>query len=224
MVVTEWNTTLSRMRWHVGVAVQALAVVPTVWGECGIVWKNHESESGEGFSERPADALLCRIYTPGLTAPVLRRQILAAIPGCQEVLGDKGRFHPETVPEWFGELAGYLQGYYAAAQRGWTHPRLVDNWAYWRPRLDWSPLTPFQRRVLEAVAVIPSGTQMTYGQIARRIGKPAAARAVGAAVGGNPWPVLVPCHRVIGAGGKLTGFSAPGGIETKRKMLELEAG
>ena len=65
---------------------------------------------------------------------------------------------------------------------------------------------------------------MTYGQVAKAIGKPAASRAVGAAIGNNPWPVLVPCHRVIGSTGKLTGFSAPGGIETKRRMLALEAG
>jgi len=207
-----------------GTAAYAMAAVPTAWGVCGAVWKNHENESAEGFAERPRDALLCRIYTPGLTVPELRRQIMAAYSGCQEVLGDRGHFHPQTVPEWFGELAGYVQSYYAAALRGWTHPQFADNWAYWRPRLDWAQLTAFQRRVLEVVAAIPSGTQMTYGAVARRIGKPAASRAVGAAIGANPWRVLVPGPGVIGGGGKLTGFSAPGGVETKRRMLEMEAG
>jgi O-6-methylguanine DNA methyltransferase len=224
MVVTELNTAFGPTRLRADAPIQAMAAVSTAWGVCGVVWKNHESESAEGFYERPADALLCRIYTPGLAAPELRRQMLAAFPGCQEVLGDKDHFHPETVPEWFGELAAYLRDYYAAALRGWTHPQFTDHWSYWRPRLDWAQLTPFQRRVLEVVALIPAGTHMTYGQVAQRIGKPAASRAVGAAIGGNPWPVLVPCHRVIGAGGKLTGFSAPGGVETKRRMLELEAG
>ena len=224
MVVTEAPTTFGGMRLRAGAAVQVMAAVPTAWGVCGVVWKNHENESAEGFTERPTDALLCRIYTPGLTAPELRRQMLAAFPGCPEVLGDKGRFHAETVPEWFGELAAYLRDYYAAALRGWTQPQFADHWTYWRPRLDWGQLTAFQRRVLEAVANIPSGMHMTYGQIAQRVGKPTASRAVGAAIGSNPWPVLVPCHRVLGAGGKLTGFSAPGGVETKRRMLDMEAG
>jgi O-6-methylguanine DNA methyltransferase len=224
MVVAESITTWGQPRSRGRGAVPVMAAVPTAWGVCGVAWKNHENESLEGFAERPGDALLCRIYTPGLSLADLRRQILAALPGCQEVLGAKGHFHPETVPEWFGDLTAYLQSYYAAGLRRWTQPEFADHWAYWRSRLDWGQLTAFQRRVLEVVAAIPSGMRLTYGDIARRIGRPAAARAVGAAIGANPWPVLVPCHRVIGAGGKLTGFSAPGGIETKRRMLELEAG
>ena len=62
----------------------------------------------------------------------------------------------------------------------------------------------------------------TYGEIARAVGDPGAARAVGAALGANPFPVIVPCHRVLAADGALHGFSAPGGITTKRRMLELE--
>ena len=66
------------------------------------------------------------------------------------------------------------------------------------------------------------GTIATYGQIARAIGEPDAARDVGAALARNPTPVIVPCHRVVAANGALHGFSAPGGIETKRRMLQLE--
>ncbi len=135
---------------------------------------------------------------------------------------EHNHFHPELVPEWFGDLFAYLEGYYSCRLRDWTQPRFLANWAFWKPRLDWKQLTDFQRQVLEVVAEIPSGAQMTYGQVAARIGKPRASRAVGAAVGRNPWPVLVPCHRVLGQDGQMTGFSAPGGIATKRRMLELE--
>jgi methylated-DNA-[protein]-cysteine S-methyltransferase len=77
-------------------------------------------------------------------------------------------------------------------------------------------------RVREAVRSIPPGETATYGEIARAIGDPGAARAVGAALGSNPFPIVVPCHRVLAADGALHGFSAPGGIATKRRMLEIE--
>jgi O-6-methylguanine DNA methyltransferase len=200
-----------------------MALIGTPWGMCGVVWRHDEAPASAGFVEKPAGARLCTILTPGLTPAAMRRDLLDRHPGCREVLGDaRGQFHPEVVPEWFGTLARFLQGYYAAAQRGWTPPRFAESWAYWRPRLDWSQLTPFQRQVLEIVGAIPGGVTLTYGQIARKLGKPGASRAVGAAIGSNPWPVLVPCHRVMGATGKLTGFSAPGGVETKRRMLVME--
>lgn len=81
--------------------------------------------------------------------------------------------------------------------------------------------TPFQRLVWDAVAAVPYGETRTYGEIARTIGRPAAARAVGAANGANPLPVIIPCHRLIGANGDLTGYG--GGIEIKRQLLALEA-
>jgi len=206
-------------------AGHAMALLATAWGMGAVVWKNHESETSDGFFVRPAHALLCRIYLPGNTPAELHRDIQKRYRDCHEVMCAGGQsFHPQTVPDWFNELAHYLRNYYTASLRGLTQPQFVGNWAFWQPRLDWSQLTPFQRRVLEVVACIPSGMKLTYGEVARRIGKPAASRAVGAAIGNNPWPVLIPCHRVVGAGGKLTGFTAPGGVETKRKMLALEAG
>lgn len=80
--------------------------------------------------------------------------------------------------------------------------------------------TPFQGIVLTALRKVPYGTTVSYGQLARRIGKPGAARAVGMANGRNPIPIIIPCHRVIGADGSLTGFG--GGIEAKRWLLALE--
>lgn len=82
--------------------------------------------------------------------------------------------------------------------------------------------TAFQRRVWDAVAAIPYGRTRSYGAIAAEIGAPAAVRAVGAANGQNPWPIVVPCHRVIGSDGSLTGYG--GGLPIKRALLEFERG
>jgi O-6-methylguanine DNA methyltransferase len=81
--------------------------------------------------------------------------------------------------------------------------------------------TRFQRNVWAALREIPGGTTISYGQLASRIGDPGASRAVGAANGANPIPIIVPCHRVIGADGKLTGYG--GGLERKKWLLEHEA-
>ena len=81
--------------------------------------------------------------------------------------------------------------------------------------------TPFQRRVWSALLEIPYGETTSYGELARRIGSPRAMRAVGLANGRNPVAVIVPCHRVIGANGTLTGYG--GGLERKRLLLELES-
>ena len=88
--------------------------------------------------------------------------------------------------------------------------------------LDERGIEPFRREVYAATRAILPGRTATYGEVAAAIGRSDAARDVGAALARNPFPILVPCHRVLGANGKLTGFSAPGGLETKRRMLELE--
>lgn len=86
--------------------------------------------------------------------------------------------------------------------------------------VDLSSGTPFQRAVWEFARTIPWGITASYGDIARGIGKPAAARAVGGAMGANPVPIIVPCHRVVGAQGQLTGFAA--GLDWKVELLQLE--
>jgi methylated-DNA-[protein]-cysteine S-methyltransferase len=86
--------------------------------------------------------------------------------------------------------------------------------------LDMSGATDFQRRVWEVTRRIPRGQTLTYGGIARQVGSPRAARAVGQIMARNPWPVIVPCHRVVGHDGRLTGFG--GGLAMKQRMLELE--
>jgi methylated-DNA-[protein]-cysteine S-methyltransferase len=88
--------------------------------------------------------------------------------------------------------------------------------------LDERGIDEFRRAVYAATRRVPPGTTRSYGQIAHAIGRPDAARDVGAALARNPFPIIVPCHRVVAANGALTGFSAPGGLATKRRMLELE--
>lgn len=89
-------------------------------------------------------------------------------------------------------------------------------------QLDLDGVPEFHRRVYEIARTIPPGRTVTYGEIANRLGMPGSAQAVGRAMGSNPFPIVVPCHRVLGTGGKLTGFSAPGGVETKRRILLIE--
>jgi methylated-DNA-[protein]-cysteine S-methyltransferase len=80
----------------------------------------------------------------------------------------------------------------------------------------------FNRRVYAIVRAIPSGQTMTYGEVATRLGDPLLARDVGKAMGENPTPIVMPCHRVLAAGGKTGGFSAPGGVITKLQLLTIE--
>ena len=106
------------------------------------------------------------------------------------------------------ETARQLEEYFEAKRKRFTFAaRLVDA-------------TPFSRRVLEVVGAIPFGTTLSYAEVAARAGNPRAARAVGNAVGGNPLPILIPCHRVLAAGKRLGGFGA--GLDWKRYLLDLE--
>ena len=88
--------------------------------------------------------------------------------------------------------------------------------------LDLDGQPAFNLRVYEIARAITPGETSTYGEVAKAMGEPGAARAVGKALGDNPWPIVVPCHRVLGASGNMGGFSAPGGAETKARLLTLE--
>lgn len=88
--------------------------------------------------------------------------------------------------------------------------------------LDMSGIPEFHQRVYAVTRAIPPGRVLTYGEVARRIGEPGASRAVGQALGLNPFAPVVPCHRVLAAGGRSGGFSAEGGANTKLRMLEIE--
>jgi methylated-DNA-[protein]-cysteine S-methyltransferase len=89
-------------------------------------------------------------------------------------------------------------------------------------KVDLSDSSEFQCRILAACRRIPAGSCLTYGELARRAGRPGAARAVGRALATNPVPLIIPCHRVIAATGALCGFSAAGGLDLKRRLLDHE--
>jgi len=108
----------------------------------------------------------------------------------------------------FAEVVRQLQAYFRGELREFDVPLALQG-------------TEFQRRVWNALRGIPYGETISYLQLAERIGNPKAVRAVGLANGSNPIPIIVPCHRVIGSDGSLTGFG--GGISTKKKLLELES-
>lgn len=88
--------------------------------------------------------------------------------------------------------------------------------------LDLASVGEWDRAVYAAARAIPAGTTTTYGALAGSLGDPGQARAVGQALGRNPWPIVVPCHRITAADGRVGGFSAPGGTATKLKLLEIE--
>jgi len=105
------------------------------------------------------------------------------------------------------EALGQLRDYFGGRRRDFRLPLAPEG-------------TEFQQRVWRALCEIPYGQTISYGELARRIGRPSAARAVGAANGRNPLPIVVPCHRVIGSSGDLTGFG--GGLHLKEGLLALE--
>lgn len=107
----------------------------------------------------------------------------------------------------FGETISQLEAYFAGELREFDLPMRLDG-------------TPFQRTVWQQLQLIPYGETRTYGQLAEALGKPNASRAVGLANGKNPIGVIVPCHRVIGAGGSLTGYG--GGLDRKQRLLAFE--
>lgn len=139
-----------------------------------------------------------RIYLPGLKKEDLRKRILSEFPGCDEGAGflDKAK---EQIAEYF------------------SGRRVQFDFP-----LDLSGATSFQRTVYEAMRSIPYGEVRTYRWLAKKIGKTKAWRAVGGACAKNLWPLAVPCHRVVGSDGGLTGFSASGGLALKEGLLRVE--
>lgn len=123
-----------------------------------------------------------------------------------------GRMSPDPAweenPRAFAEARRQLEAYFAGRLEVFDLPLALDG-------------TPFQVKVWRAVAEIPYGQTRAYGEVARRIRRPTAVRAVGAANGQNPLPIIIPCHRVIGSNGSLTGYG--GGLPIKRALLALES-
>lgn len=126
----------------------------------------------------------------------------------------EGSMRRDPEPDWiynekpFAAARQQLTEYFAGERRAFDLPLKLNG-------------TEFQMSVLQALQQIPYGETTSYAEIAERIGRPRAVRAVGAANGRNPIPIIVPCHRVIGSHGELTGFG--GGLDTKEALLRLEA-
>ena len=124
-------------------------------------------------------------------------------PGRSEPLDEADR---ASVP--FRDALAQLEEYFAGERRSFDLTLALDG-------------TPFQQRVWAALRAIPFGSTCSYGELAAQIGRPDRVRAVGAAVGRTPVPIIVPCHRVLGADGSLTGYG--GGLQRKQALLDLEA-
>lgn len=147
------------------------------------------------------DAALAAVQLPEATAEGTRRRLLrytGEVPESQP---------PAFVREAIRRTQALLEG---------AHDDLCDL------PLDLDGVPPFHVRVYEVTRAIPPGEVLTYGEVARRVGEPGAARAVGQALGKNPFAPVIPCHRVLAAGGRSGGFSAEGGAQTKLRMLEIE--
>jgi len=143
--------------------------------------------------------------------PIGTLTIVAEESGLRRILWD-GQAPPDDSVEERTELLALavteIDEYFAGVRRSFDLPLALVG-------------TPFQRKAWLELSAIPYGATISYGEQARRLGHPGAARAVGAADGRNPVPVVLPCHRVVGADGALTGFG--GGLDVKRALLEHEA-
>jgi O-6-methylguanine DNA methyltransferase len=139
-----------------------------------------------------------RIFLPGPKKEELRRRILGEFPGCPEDTG------------FLGQAKKELTEYFSGRRVRFDFP------------LEISGATPFQQKAYRIMSTIPFGEVRTYRWLAQKIGSPKALRAVGGANAKNRWPLAIPCHRVVGSDGRLTGFSAPGGLALKARLLELE--
>jgi methylated-DNA-[protein]-cysteine S-methyltransferase len=147
------------------------------------------------------DAALVGTALPGIDDAAT---ILAAIRTCPDAVA-------APPPAWVADLVARIQSLLAGEPIHFTDvPLSLDR------------ANPFEREVYRAASAIPHGDTRTYGELATEIGRPGAARAIGRALGRNPVPIVIPCHRILAADGRTGGFSAPGGVSTKMRLLQVE--
>lgn len=156
-------------------------------------------------------------YYDTLESPWGGMLIAASEKGVTGVYFDRQKYHPKRGKEWqhapenkhLQKAKKQLAEYFKGKRRAFD--------------LELDPAgSPFQKRVWKAIAAVPYGETISYGELARRCGFPEGARAAGAATGRNPIGIVVPCHRIVGSNGKLTGYA--GGLDKKRALLALETG
>src|SRR5215831_18158826 len=155
------------------------------------------------------------LYYTTLSSPIGELLLVGDGTTLHRLSMQEGR-HPRPISDqWqrdderFSDVVAQLHEYFAGEREEFDIPLHMEG-------------SEFQLRVWNELCAIPYGTTISYGELARRIGQPSAARGVGMANGSNPIGVIVPCHRVIGADGSLTGYG--GGLENKRTLLDLERG
>ncbi len=145
------------------------------------------------------DEGLLRTYLPQAGREEIKRQILKAFPTAR----------PEKKP--FEAVSKVVLGYFGGKKVDFGGVKVAID-----------KLRPFAKKVLTSCRGVGFGKVVTYRELAKKIGQPGAARAVGTVMAKNPLPLIIPCHRVIRSDGKLGGFSAPGGIKTKKRLIDLE--
>jgi len=150
-----------------------------------------------------------------ISSPLGQILIAASDEGIKGLWFENQRHHPDITcwqavrsQKWLDQCASEIQSYFEGTRREFQFP-LSTPWG-----------TEFQQAVWKELQLIPFGETISYGELATRIKKPQAVRAVGAAIGKNPWSIVVPCHRIIGANGSLTGYA--GGLDRKTNLLRLE--
>lgn len=170
--------------------------------------------------------------------PAAKRSVVCSLPvsmpfGFACTVTVDGRLH---AVEWETSLrrltrvlSSKYHGFTSQRERGGTTEALLESYAGGRIipreriqgiRFAWERVRPFSRRVLRELAKVPYGASVSYGELAARCGRPGAARAVGSVLSRNPWPILLPCHRVIGAGGQMVGFGK--GTRAKEILIRFE--
>ena len=148
-----------------------------------------------------AERGIVRTFLPEPSAEAVRARLVRRLPDASEAEP------PDDVRRVIAQITALLTG------------ESVDlTWV----TLDEEAVPELHRRVYAAARTIPPGSTLTYGDVARRLGDATLARQVGEALGRNPFPIVVPCHRVLAAGGRTGGFSARGGTETKMQLLRIE--
>lgn len=165
----------------------------TPLGTCGIAWREPAASSSQ--------PVVTAVQLPESTSQATESRI------ARKSGASRQGTPPQRIAEIVEKIRRHLQG------------EIQD---FRRVAVDLGRADPFARQVYMAAQEIPAGQTRTYGEIAKAVGRPAAAQDVGQALAKNPVPILVPCHRVSAAAGKLGGFSAPGGRATKAKLLALE--
>ena len=145
------------------------------------------------------ESALWRTYLPEPKSASLKRRLLKDLPGA------------EFDGNFFRELQGQIAGYFEGVRVDFSRVPIALN-----------GVSVFSRKVLMTCRKVKLGQQVTYSELAKKSGRPNASRAVGGVMARNPIPLIIPCHRVIRTDGKMGGFSAPGGISLKKKMLKLE--